>query len=267
MINLDGTGLMRITNSEGFDGFLVFSPDGRYLVFGSNRNNGGTAKLTPWFHGSDYVMYDDPARAVTMQQKRNEIITKLRQGMVSTTTNAVSSIPFEVQTSKDKIIHWSDRAQSFIAELYLTHAAIAQVSQRYFDGHPTLFSDRQRDLDRLIEGQENLIDLYNRTLAFHHSQCSLQVGQHSFQQRRLCPDGAGIGGTSRKDRHYLGAIFKGPQFRKCCCLEQQELLNDNPAVGQTTYEEKQEIGHRCGTLCLHSIVAVISLPVYRGSQE
>ena len=40
MINLDGTGLTQITYSEGFDGFPVFSPDGRYLVFGSNRNNG-----------------------------------------------------------------------------------------------------------------------------------------------------------------------------------------------------------------------------------
>jgi Tol biopolymer transport system component len=79
MINRDGTGLTRITNSDGFDGFPVFSPDGRSLVFGSNRTNGGTAKLTPWFHGSDYVMYDDPARAVTMQQKRNEIITKQQQ--------------------------------------------------------------------------------------------------------------------------------------------------------------------------------------------
>ena len=43
MINLDGSGLTRITYSEGFDGFPVFSPDGQHLVFGSNRNNGGTS--------------------------------------------------------------------------------------------------------------------------------------------------------------------------------------------------------------------------------
>jgi Tol biopolymer transport system component len=41
MVGLNGTGLTRITHSEGFDGFPVFSPDGRYLVFGSNRNNEG----------------------------------------------------------------------------------------------------------------------------------------------------------------------------------------------------------------------------------
>ena len=55
MINLDGTGLTRITYSEGFDGFPVFSPDGRYLVFGSNRNNGGTSDtnvfIAEWVEG------------------------------------------------------------------------------------------------------------------------------------------------------------------------------------------------------------------------
>ena len=38
LINEDGTGLERITYLDGFDGFPVFSPDGRYLVWGSNRN-------------------------------------------------------------------------------------------------------------------------------------------------------------------------------------------------------------------------------------
>jgi len=43
MIGFDGGGLTRITHSADFDGFPVFSPDGRYLVFGSNRFNGGTS--------------------------------------------------------------------------------------------------------------------------------------------------------------------------------------------------------------------------------
>jgi len=37
-IRLDGSGLERVTFSEGFDGFPVFSHDGRFLVWGSNRN-------------------------------------------------------------------------------------------------------------------------------------------------------------------------------------------------------------------------------------
>jgi Tol biopolymer transport system component len=38
MINVDGSGLERITYNETFDGFPMFSPDGRKLVFASNRN-------------------------------------------------------------------------------------------------------------------------------------------------------------------------------------------------------------------------------------
>lgn len=37
-MNLDGSGLDRITYSEGFDGFPMFSRDGKKLVWASNRN-------------------------------------------------------------------------------------------------------------------------------------------------------------------------------------------------------------------------------------
>lgn len=38
LINIDGTGLERLTYNTGFDSFPMFSPDGKKLVFGSNRN-------------------------------------------------------------------------------------------------------------------------------------------------------------------------------------------------------------------------------------
>jgi Tol biopolymer transport system component len=37
-VNLDGSGVERITDSEGFDGFPMFSPDGKKLVWSSQRN-------------------------------------------------------------------------------------------------------------------------------------------------------------------------------------------------------------------------------------
>ena len=38
LINLDGSGLERVTYSDGFDGFPMFSIDGKKLVWASNRN-------------------------------------------------------------------------------------------------------------------------------------------------------------------------------------------------------------------------------------
>jgi Tol biopolymer transport system component len=39
LINIDGTGLERITFNTVFDSFPMFSPDGKKIVFGSNRNS------------------------------------------------------------------------------------------------------------------------------------------------------------------------------------------------------------------------------------
>jgi Tol biopolymer transport system component len=42
MIDVDGKNLEKLTSESLFNAFPMFSPDGKKLVFSSNRNNGGT---------------------------------------------------------------------------------------------------------------------------------------------------------------------------------------------------------------------------------
>jgi TolB protein len=42
IMNDDGTGIEKISRDGGFDAFPMFSPDGKKIIFCSNRNNGGT---------------------------------------------------------------------------------------------------------------------------------------------------------------------------------------------------------------------------------
>jgi len=80
-VDIDGTNLERITSAPGFDGFPMFSPDGQYLAFSSNRATAPGAEDTNVFIarwvdappkritelGADRIMADvkwlaDPAR-------------------------------------------------------------------------------------------------------------------------------------------------------------------------------------------------------------
>ena len=190
-------------------------------------------KLTPWFQGYDYVVYDDPARAATMQQKRQEIIARLREWTVSTTDDSASLLPFETMTYKGKIVGWSDRARSFIAELYLTHAAIAQVSQRYFDGHPILFSDRQQELDRLIKGMENLIDLHNKTLAplLPHHGIDLEAIKRAIQPHVMAK------GTYFVDRAKAETLFQFDEQDAAVAVTAPYAYGDKPEVVEVRLDD------------------------------
>jgi len=42
LLNADGSGIEKISHDKGFDAFPMMSPDGKKILFCSNRNNGGT---------------------------------------------------------------------------------------------------------------------------------------------------------------------------------------------------------------------------------
>jgi len=44
-VNLDGTGLEQVTTHPEFDGFPMFSPDGKQLVWAANRGGASVGEL------------------------------------------------------------------------------------------------------------------------------------------------------------------------------------------------------------------------------
>jgi Tol biopolymer transport system component len=52
LVNLDGSGLTKVTTHADFEGFPMFSPDGKKLVFASNRHGSKAGEtnifITDW---------------------------------------------------------------------------------------------------------------------------------------------------------------------------------------------------------------------------
>jgi hypothetical protein len=68
-INTNGTGLERVTHAPGFDGFPMFSPDGKLLAFSSNRSTAPGKHDTNVFIAS----WDDAHRQTTVETGADRI--------------------------------------------------------------------------------------------------------------------------------------------------------------------------------------------------
>lgn len=75
-------------------------------------------------------------------------------------------LPFDRVSYKTKVAEWRSRVMGYAGEVLRTEAAIRIIERKYFDGHAVLWPDTAADLKRQIEMLQNIINVYNETVAF-----------------------------------------------------------------------------------------------------
>jgi len=127
----------------------------------------------------DFVVVD-PAEALTRQGRRFALIDRI-DGWMATKTfiegedyvqSRVQDAIFERVAKfslvgyQTRIADWRVRAMAHAGEVFRTKAAIEEIQKKYFDGHLILSPDVAEMLKDQIHLLNEVIDLFNRTVAF-----------------------------------------------------------------------------------------------------
>ena len=66
---------------------------------------------------------------------------------------------------RQRVAHWRELAQGFLAEIYTLRQVIYSINSRYFDGQESLFPAVVNEFDQLSTLVEKAVDIYSDSLA------------------------------------------------------------------------------------------------------
>jgi len=127
----------------------------------------------------DFVAVD-PADAAERQKRRFALLDRIDSWMATKTSiegeDYVQSrmqdaifervARFSLVGYQTRIADWRVRAMAHAGEVFRIEAAIQEVQKKYFDGHPILFPDVADMLKDQVRLLNEVIDLFNGTVAF-----------------------------------------------------------------------------------------------------
>jgi hypothetical protein len=128
--------------------------------------------------GDYYAVEDDDERR-TKQNDRLLLFDRLRPWLVNkaevegreyiTSRHRdevmATMLPFGLMGFKTRIADWRVRAMAHASEVFRSKAAIAQIQTKHFEGQTVLFPDVEQDLARQIQMLEEVVAVFNDTLA------------------------------------------------------------------------------------------------------
>ncbi|MFQ6028639.1 MAG: hypothetical protein ACE5Q6_14225 [Dehalococcoidia bacterium] len=113
-------------------------------------------KLSCYAGGYQYQVYPSAEELERQEQQRKSLLDSLLVNQPGSKSE---------ERFHERVVWWRDLARRFLVDLYTLRQVIDTINHRYYDGQQVLFPEVGHSFAELVGYVENLVSLYNRSIA------------------------------------------------------------------------------------------------------